>query len=179
MKNIVIVEDKLGRGVSLAQQFAEYAKNYPELNIQVAGICYFCPDREKANRDIDLTKSEFDITNVTLLNFTETMDRYLDCANGDQTFIIMDYMLDGDGSEGIPTRRVNIRYARYQERYKSKEIWFYTGTGRINEKILIDLFGQERVLMVKELDDYRDYIRLDLDNKYFTRELRAGQLVRV
>lgn len=36
MNGIVIVEDRLGRAISLAEQFSELSEEHPEFNIQVS-----------------------------------------------------------------------------------------------------------------------------------------------
>lgn len=169
MNKIIIVEDRLGRAISLANQFHAYADKNPELELEVAGICYFCPDMDKACHDIDQKgDTRFEMKPVNLLNFKETMDIYLNTV-GDRFFLIMDYMLENDGSEGIPMHRVNIRYARGQERYKTDRIWFYTGTGKDNERILGELVGKKHVLEVKEVDD--NTLHLDLDLMSFRKAL--------
>lgn len=169
MNNIVIVEDKLGRGISLAEQFAEFSQNNPNLKIEVRDICYFCPNTQKAQEDIrKRSESKFNIKPVTLLDFGRTMDEYIS-SQEERTFLIMDYMLDDDGSEGIPTRRVNIRYARNKNLCDTNQLWFYTATGTANENALSKLVGKEHVLDVVEVDE--NVLRLKLDNEDFMKVL--------
>lgn len=169
MNKIVIVEDKLGRGISLAEQFVALSQNFPELKIEVRDICYFCPNLKKAQKDVKKqSKCKFNIKPVTLLDFERIMDEYISSKKG-HTFLIMDYMLDDDGSEGIPTRRVNIRYARNKKRCDTNQLWFYTATGTANENALSRLVGKEHVLDVAAVDE--NYLRLKLDNKNFMRVL--------
>ncbi len=177
MNNIVIVEDKLGRAISLAKQFKELALEHPEYELSVSGICYFCPNQQKAEEVIqDETQCEWEIKVVNLINFDKTLDDYL-YAEGERTFLIMDFMLDGDGSEGTPTKRVNIRYARRNGRCDTNRLWFYTGTGTVNERILSQLVGKEHVLEVSEADG--DSLRLLLDNADFAKALTTGMLLGV
>lgn len=169
MNNIVIVEDRLGRGISLAVQFEEYSKNHPELEIRVLAICYFCANTKKAEEDIREKKDcGFDIRHVNLLNFSEIMDEYMN-SKEKQTLLIMDYVLEGDGSDGMPVKRVNIRYARNNERFTTNKLWFYTGTGTENARKLSQLVGEEHVLEVLEVGD--DNLRLDLENDNFKNNL--------
>ena len=79
----------------------------------------------------DETQCEWEMKGVNLINFDETLDEYL-YADGTRTFIIVDFMLDDDGSDGKPTSRVNIRYARKKGRCDTNRLWFYTGTGTVN-----------------------------------------------
>lgn len=177
MNNIVIVEDKLKRGIALAEQFTKLAEEHPELEIEVTDICYFCANSKQAEKDIQgVNEHRFSIKHVTVLNFSDTMDKYLD-SEEKHAILIMDYILDNDGSEGVPTQRVNIRYARNENRYKSNRLWFYTATGTANEQVLSTLVGKEHVLNVLKVDD--SDLRLDVDNELFKKSLNAGQIVEV
>ncbi len=177
MNNIVIVEDKLGRAISLAKQFKELAQEHPEYELSVSGICYFCSDLQKAEKEIqDETQCEWEMKGVNLINFDETLDEYL-YADGTRTFIIVDFMLDDDGSDGKPTSRVNIRYARKKGRCDTNRLWFYTGTGTVNQQILSQLVGKEHVLEVLKADG--DTLRLRLDNADFIRAITTGMLLEV
>ena len=132
MKDIVIVEDKLKKGISLAQQFKELEKKRSDLEFKVTTVCYFKPNMEAAKEEIEKCgKQEFEVLPVSLWNFDETMDRYKD-SDGGRSVIIMDFQLDGDGSGEVPMRRVNIRYAR---RNKNDSINF--GSIRVQEPIII------------------------------------------
>lgn len=169
MNNIVIVEDRLGRGVSLAGQFMELAGKYPELGINVLAVCYFGMEKGKAENEIKMCgRQPFEVRRISLWNFAEVMDRYLDSG----AHIVMDYMLEGDCSGGIPGKRVNIRYARGVDEDKKKRLWFYTGTGRENKRILCELVGREQVLDVLEVGN--KYLRLDLEVKEFTDALKES-----
>lgn len=177
MNNIVIVEDKLRRGISLAEQFAALSKEHPEYEIEVSDICYFCPKAEKAEKMIqNVGECQFNIKPINLLNFSETLDQYMNSPDS-RALIIMDYVLEDDGSAGIPIRRVNIRYARNGERYNTNQLWFYTGTGILNQQILGELVGKKHVFDVLEVDD--DYLRLDLNNMSFIEVLTAKQVTEV
>ena len=119
MIKIVIVEDRLERGIELAKQFAEWSEEYPEYEVEVAAICYYCADFEVAETKIEnVTEIDVPIVHITLLNFIKVMDGYLQ-SEDNPVFLIMDYMLDGDASDGTPERRVNIRYARKKKRYET------------------------------------------------------------
>lgn len=180
MKYIVIVEDKLKKGISLAEQFKELRQNRPELEVEVEAVCYFKPNQEAAEREIHEIEAHkklgFHIFPISLWNFDETMDGYVD-SNGGNTVIIMDFQLDGDGSGEIPMRRVNIRYARKKKESASDRLWFYTGTGTNNHKILCQLVGEEHVLGVRE--SRIDYLRLNLEDDKFIRVLETHTAVGV
>lgn len=177
MNNIVIVEDKLGRGISLAEQFVEFSTEHPEYQIEVSDICYFCSNTQRAEEEIE-KKGEcgFNIRHVALSNFKKIMDEYLYCTES-RTFLIMDFILEGDASDGVPMRRVNIRYARNKNRLVTNRLWFYTGTGFTNEEIIRELVGEEHTFIVTEVDT--DYLRLDLDNEKFLEEIASNQTVEV
>lgn len=171
MNNIVIVEDKLKRGISLAEQFNELGQSNPELDIHVTAVCYFNPSKEEAEKDIEACGShDFDIVPVSLWNFDKVLDGYMDVRKEKAT-VIMDFILDNDGSEGIAIKRVNIRYARRASADKGRRIWFYTATGTANHNILCELFGEERVLEVINVGD--DFLQLDLQEEKFMSALRG------
>lgn len=169
MNSIVIVEDRLGRGISLAEQFRKFSVEYPEYQMEVSAICYFCSNTQKAEEEIAKKKEcGFNIRHVHLGNFNKIMDEYLYYQES-RTFLIMDYVLEKDGSDGIPTQRVNIRYARNKGRLAANQLWFYTGTGATNEKILKELVGEEHMFLVTDVDT--DYLRLDLNNEKFLKAI--------
>lgn len=171
MKDIVIVEDKLKKGISLAEQFKDLEKKRTDLEFKVKAVCYFKPNMEVAEKEIkECGKYEYEVLPVSLWNFDETMDRYKD-SDGGRSVIIMDFQLDGDGSGEVPMRRVNIRYARRNKK-DSDKFWFYTGTGTNNYNILCDLVGKEHVLGVRE--SRIDYLRLDLEDDKFIRVLEKS-----
>lgn len=177
MNKIVIVEDKIGRAVSLAEQFVEFSNEHPELEIDTPDICYFCPDSEIAQKNIrQWDDCGFKINHLTLLNFSETLDQYL-YSEENKAFLIIDYLLEKDGSDGSPIKRVNIRYARNNERSKTNQLWFYTGTGPVNQQILVQLFGREHLLEVIEADE--NFLKLCLENANFKSALRENQAVGV
>ena len=162
MINIVIVEDRLGRGISLAEQFKEFSIEHPEYQIEVSDVCYFCSNAQKAEKEIDEQKEcGFNIRHVTLGNFNKIMDEYLYYSES-RTFLIMDFVLEDDGSDGIPMRRVNIRYARNKDRLSTGQIYFYTATGARNEEILKELVGKDHTITVTAVNTH--HLRLDLEN---------------
>ena len=165
MNKIVIVEDNLKRGICLAKQFVEFSNEHPELELEIADICYFRASLEEAENIIrDVDDCPFLIKPVSLLNFNKIMDEYLNALDG-RTFLISDFILDDDGSEGMPVKRVNIRYARNNNRVDTNQLWFYTGTGILNQQILEELVGKDHVFEVLKVDD--DLLRLNLDNEKF------------
>lgn len=173
MNKIVIVEDMLGRGIALAEQFVEFSHKHPEYEIEVANICFFCTDTEKTDKEMQkYVGCKFDIKHITLYDFTETMDEYL-YSEEERFFLIIDYMLDSDGSEGIPVNRVNIRYARNNNRCTTNRLWFYTGTGALNEHILGQLVGEEHRLDVIEVNG--DKIKLQLEDDSFINAMVSHQ----
>lgn len=162
MNKIVIVEDMLGRGISLAKQFVEFSQEHPELEIEVSDICFFCTDPGNAEKVMQkYDDCGFDIKHITLYDFREKMDEYL-YSEEERFFLIIDFLLDDDGSDGAPASRVNIRYARNNNRCATNRLWFYTGTGALNEHILGQLVGEEHRLNVLEVSG--DKIRLQLED---------------
>lgn len=164
MNNIVIVEDKLKRGLSLAEQFNELSQTHRELDIRVAAVCYFQPDEAKAAREIEECGGHgLEVVPVSLWNFNDKLDGYMDSAN-EHAIVIMDFLLDNDGSNGIPIKRVNIKYARRADEEKHRRIWFYTATSTVMQATLCELVGKENVLEVKEVK--ADFLRLDLEETF-------------
>lgn len=177
MNNIVILEDRLGRGISLAEQFKEFSTEHPEYQIEVSDICYFCSNTQRAEEEIEKKKEcGFNIRHVALSNFNKIMDEYLYCTES-RTYLIMDFILEEDGSDGIPMRRVNIRYARNKNRLAKNQLWFYTATGVTNEEILRELVGKEHTFIVTDVD--KEYLRLDLENEKFLKEIASNLTVEV
>lgn len=169
MNKIVIVEDRLNRGISLAEQFVAFSNEHPEFEIDVSDICYFCPNQKKAETEIQgVDNNDFNIKRVALENFRETMDVYLNDSDN-PTLLIMDYLLEGDGSDGTPIKRVNIRYARNSNRLDTNKLFFYTATGANNELVLSELVGSDHILQVQDVSD--DSLKLDLDNNKFREAL--------
>lgn len=175
MNNIVIVEDRLKRGISLAEQFEELAEQHPEWGIQILAVCYFNENKEAAMEDIKACVGHpFTIRHVSLWDFDETMDEYTNPGN-EHTIVIIDFFLDGDGSSGIPVRRVNIRYAKRADENRRKQLWFYTGTGFDNNRILCELVGKEHVLQMESVGD--GILRLNLEDENFRMALLANSAV--
>lgn len=179
---IIIVGDELGKSLSLADQFEELSMKYPELKIEVGGICYFHANTEAAQKIIEIydTKNRH-IEIVSLWNFYEVMEWYEEKSfaalpHGGEIckhIFIMDFMLEGDGSDGIPERSATIRYAKNMNRLDSDNIWFYTAGDTRAESALYHLVPGH-VLTVVEKDG--DYLRLQLEsNDAFMNRLRAGQ----
>lgn len=102
------------------------------------------------------------------------MDEYLYCTKS-RTFLIMDFILEDDASDGIPTKRVNIRYARNKGRLAKNQLWFYTATGVTNEEIIRELIGD--TFIVDKVD--KDYLRLNLENEKFLKEIASNLTVEV
>lgn len=173
MNKIVIVEDKLKRGISLAEQFEEFSNEYPELELETADICFFQPDLEAADKIIrNVGDCPFLIKPVSLLNFNKIMDEYLYNLDS-RTFLIIDFILDDDGSRGVPIRRINIRYARNNNRVDTNQLWFYTGTGILNEQILGELVGEEHVFDILKVDE--EHLRLNLNKDSFIAALTDSE----
>lgn len=171
MKKIVIVEDRIKRAASLAKQFELLAEQW---NIKDIVICFFRERPSETEEDIRKAKDscKHEIKDVYILDFNKVMDAYM---NEEETYFIIDYQLNGDGSEGDPIRRINIRYARNKDRYKTNRLWFYTATGPDNERILGKLFGKEHMLYVSEVDE--DLLTLELNNSYFSRAMENKHMV--
>ena len=177
MNNIIIVEDRLGRGISLAEQFMELSESHPEWEIDVLAICYFQASKKKSDEEIEACgQQQFTIRRISLWDFDDVMDEYTD-PEGANAIAVIDFMLDGDGSGGFPMRRVNIRYARRTDENRKRRLWFYTGTGIENKKILCQLVGREQVLDVDDVGD--SFLRLNLEKEELTEALQGNVLALV
>lgn len=171
MKKIVIVEDKILRAISLAEQFVEFSKEHPELEIEVPDIYFFGKNHGILQDTIKETDTKgFNIISITLLEFIQTMSEYLSQKD---THLIFDFLLDDDGSEGVAEQRVNIRFARNQNRINTNRIWFYTATGTDNENKLQKLIGIEHMLWVSKVDV--GYLKLNLNNEFFLNALKNDE----
>lgn len=179
MNNIIIVEDILERGITLAQQFEEFARDNQDFGIRVLAVCYFHPNKKTAQELIAKREEEnggyfsFEIRPVNLWDFDEVLDEYTD-PNGKRATAVIDFILKGDGSDEIPTRRVNVRYARRAGKDRMNRIKFYTATGTNNENILRELFGENHVLKVEELRNDDNYLHLHLDREVFVNKLQTN-----
>ncbi len=177
MNNIVIVEDKLKRGISLAEQFDELSLTHPELGIHVVAVCYFQPVEMIANEEIRRCREyDFAVVPISLWNFDKVLNKYMASQN-EHAIVIMDFLLDNDGSDGVSIRRVNIKYARRADEEKRGRIWFYTATSTAMHDTLCELVGKEKVLEVKEVG--ADFLRLDLEEQTFLYALQEKNLVGV
>lgn len=166
MNNIVIVEDKLKRGIALAEQVNELSQVHPELEINVVAVCYFHPDEAAAKSEIEACgEHDFQVIPLSLWNFNKVLDQYMDLQN-EHAIVIMDFILENDGSMGIPIKRVNIKYARRSEEEKRRRIWFYTATSTIVQNTLCELVGKENVLEVTDVA--AESLRLDLEDKFLS-----------
>ncbi len=75
-------------------------------------------DSESAQKDIAVSgRHDFAIEHVTLWNIDKRLDDYMD-SEEQHAIVIIDYMLDGDGSEEIPMHRASVRYARGLDKEK-------------------------------------------------------------
>lgn len=166
MNNIVIVEDKLKRGISLAKQINELSQVHPELEINVVAVCYFHPNETIANSEIaECGEHDFRVRPVSLWNFNKVLDEYMD-SNNEHAIVIMDFILENDGSEGSNIKRVNIKYARRSEEEKRCRIWFYTAVSTAMHDTLCELVGREKVLEVTEVT--AESLRLDLEDTFLS-----------
>lgn len=166
MRNVVIVEDRLERGISLAQQFQEIAEKHSDWNVSVESVCYFHTNTKSAKEEIKKYPGlNYEIIPVSLWNFNEQMDQYY--LAEDKYVIVFDFLLDNDGSDGNMENRVNIRYAK--NKMAENKIWFYTATGITTERILKELVGEEHVLEVAEsnskclrlnIEENKDFVKL-------------------
>ena len=52
MCNVVIVEDRLESGISLARQFQEIAGKHSDWNVSVESVCYFQKNEKLAKEEI-------------------------------------------------------------------------------------------------------------------------------
>lgn len=175
MNRIVIVEDMLKRGISLAEQFGDFAAEHPELKIQVAAVCYFNFDTAAARKDIEDMQNQknypFEIRHVSLLDFEEVLDEYTDPGEN-QAIVIMDFILKDDGSEGVHRQRINIAYFGSVKKARKKQIWFYTAIGTRLHEILVELVKADHVLEVTDVGEA--LLHLDLNDEKFVRKLQAN-----
>lgn len=172
MSRIVIVEDRLMRTVSLANQFDQLREEHPDWGIRDIVICFFCEQPVESEADIRAARDScrYRIENINMINFDKIMDTYMEDKD---TFFVIDFVLNGDGSNWVSADRINIRYARDKDRYKSNRLWFYTGTGDENEKLLHHFFGDEHVLSVAKVDDR--VLKLELNGTVFCKALGGIQ----
>lgn len=176
MNKIVIVEDMLERGISLAEQFGDLAERHPEWEIRVEAVCFFNLNSEAADKKIrECGNQPFDIKRISTWNFEETMNDYTDPEN-EPAIVIIDFLLQK--LVGTHMRRVNIRYARSVDDDRKKQLWFYTASGTENFEALCKLIGKEHVLKVKRIE--ADFLNLELEgDPRFVQMLEANCAVGV
>lgn len=153
MTQIVIVEDRLKNALRIAEQLQKWLVEEQKSSLELKKILLFNPSEEKVEKEKRenselINRLELVVEPVCLWNFNEKLDEYMnDAAN--ITFYVMDFLLEEDGSGGIPEYRVNIRYARRQTEDKKKRLFFYTLTGTENYNLLCGLVGSDQVLPSK------------------------------
>lgn len=154
MNKIVIVEDRLSNGLRIAKQLQNWIiqKNL-ENQVVLNQIFLFKSTEEEVNAAKEEYKQKIAelsliIEPICLWNFDKKLDECLEDFEKQSIFII-DYMLKDDGSDGVPEYRVNIRYARRQNKERKKRLFFYTLTGLENFNLLCQLVGAEHVLPSK------------------------------
>lgn len=164
MKKIVIVEDVLKRGLWLVERFRELQEERAECGIEDVILGYFNPKVWDAEKEVEeYRKKGYEIEVLSLWNFEEVLDNYYE----EGAVLLMDFLLENDGSDGMINRRVNIRYAR--GKIEDERIWFYTAASTPWREQLKEKVGEDHVLNVLNVNG--DEIELDLEDNNFMMKL--------
>ena len=151
MNRLVIVDDKLDNGLRLAEQLQNWlVQENLVKEIELDQIFLF----KQTEEEVSTAKEEYrqkiselglNVEPICLWNFDEKLDECMENIE-EKTIFLVDYMLFGDGSDGVPEYRVNIRYARRQDTERKEKLFFYTLTGAENDELLCELVGEEHVI---------------------------------
>ena len=154
MNRLIIVDDKLDNGLRLAEQLQNWlVQENLENEIELNQMFLFKPTKEEVNaakKECAQKIAELGLTiePICLWDFDEKLDKCMGDIDR-KTIFLIDYLLFGDGSDGVPEYRVNIRYARRQDAERRKRLFFYTLTGAENDELLCGLVGEEHVVHAK------------------------------
>ena len=163
MNKIAIVEDRLKNAVLIARQLQDWLirENLDNV-IELKKVLLFSVSEEAFRTELEKFVTE-----------VEELDLDVEKKN----FLLIDFLLSEDGSEGVPQYRVNIRYARRQNGERKKRLFFYTLSGLENFNLLCQLVGEEQVLPSKyengeppcldlqNIDNFRDAIQEIINNE--------------
>lgn len=182
MEKIIIVEDRLDNAVRIARQLQNWLVQENLTNeIKLSQVFLFKLTEEEVNADKeeykqDIVELDLNIEPICLWNFDEKLDECMEDVE-EKTLLLIDFLLLEDGSNGVPEYRVNIRYARRQNKERKKRLFFYTLTGLENFNLLCQLVGAEHVLPSKyengkppcldlrNIDNFRDAIQEIINNE--------------
>lgn len=154
MNRLIIVDDKLDNGLRLAEQLQNWlVQENLENEIVLSQIFLFKPTKEeviaiKEKYTQKIAELGLTIEPICLWDFDEKLDKCMEDIGG-KTIFLIDYLLFGDGSDGVPEYRVNIRYAKRQDAERKERLFFYTLTGTENDELLCGLVGEEHVIHAK------------------------------
>ena len=112
-KEIVIIDEDLSRGISIAEGIKEEFGQDVDVK-----ILHYCNRPE----DSSVNESAFAVEDIDLFTFNKKVSEYFEATN---TVILCDLLLE-DAEWGITfPQRVNIRFALMRNRIESGKIWFY------------------------------------------------------
>lgn len=182
MEKIIIVDDSAKNGLRIAEQLQHWiVQENLENEIELNQIFLFKStteevDEEKKKYREKISELGIDMEPICLWNFDQKLDECMDDVEK-KNFLLIDFLLLEDGSNGVPEYRVNIRYARRQKRERKKRLFFYTLSGLENFNLLCQLVGAEHVLPSKyenekppcldlqNIDNFRDAIQEIINNE--------------
>lgn len=182
MNKIAIVEDRLKNAVLIARQLQDWLirENLDNV-IELKKVLLFSVSEEAFRTELEKFMTEveeldLDVERTHLWDFDDKLDEFMDDVEK-KNFLLIDFLLSEDGSEGVPQYRVNIRYARRQNGERKKRLFFYTLSGLENFNLLCQLVGEEQVLPSKyengeppcldlqNIDNFRDAIQEIINNE--------------
>lgn len=182
MEKIIIVDDSAKNGLRIAEQLQHWiVQENLENEIELKQIFLFKStteevDEEKIEYREKISELGIDMEPICLWDFDQKLDECMDDVEK-KNFLLIDFLLLEDGSEGVPEYRVNIRYAKRQNGERKKRLFFYTLSGLDNFNLLCQLVGAEHVLPSKyendtppcldlqNIDNFRDAIQEIINNE--------------
>ena len=164
MKKVVIIDDELSRGISIAEQIKEELNQ--DVNIE---ILHYCNRPE----DSSVNKSAFKVEDIDLFTFDKKVSEYFEDTD---TVILCNLLLEDD-EWGIKfPQRVNVRFVIMHNRIEDGKIWFYDDLCDIYTRCTLAHHNiLPYFLETKETMISNGRCRLDLDNKCFTEVLTGKE----
>lgn len=164
MKKVVIIDDELSRGISIAEGVKEEFGQ--DMDVK---ILHYCNRPE----DSSVNESEFVVEDIDLFTFDKKVSEYFEDTN---TIILCNLLLEDDEWGITFPQRVNIRFVLMRNRIEEGKIWFYDDLCDIATRcVLADYNISSYFLETKETMITNGRCRLDLGNKCFTMVLTGKE----
>lgn len=142
MADIVIIDDNIKRGMSVADGFKEHYSENPDCGIGDVKVLFYNNHGAEARKEAEALGCEV----VDLFSYDDMVTSFMDEPN---TIIISNLLLE-DGNIGL-IQRVNVRFALLHNHIGSGKLWFYDEWIDDTTAVLCAQHGiLEHILDVKE-----------------------------